>query len=219
MKSGAFVIAAVLLLGPMARAENLPAPASEPAAAREDVARVRESLAFEHVEIAIVKKACAIGTVCTASWRIDSGGRIVHRDGERLYEGTVPADTLAVVAALAVSADVVTELRRPEPCPDRSRVVTEIEVGFVPGLAATTQTGDCTSQGLGNLTSTLRRVAKTMFPASRSSDDLMPQFPQGPPALGLSTPPARHRRPVTAVALASPMRLPGRRIALAAAGS
>jgi hypothetical protein len=209
MKSGAVVVAGVLLVASPAWAEEPAAPA------REDVARVRESLAFEHVQVAIVKKACAIGTVCTASWRIDSGGRLVHRDGERLYEGTVPAETLAAVAAQAVSADVVSELRRPEPCPDRTRVVTEIEVGFVPGLVATTQTGDCTSQGLGNLTSALRRVAKTMFPASRSSDDLMPQFPQGPPALGMS-PPARPR---PATAPASPKRSPGRRIALARAGS
>ena len=209
MNSRPFVIAGLLLAAPLAWAEEPAAPA------RDDVARVRESLAFEHVQVAIVKKACAIGTVCTASWRLDSAGRLVHRDGERLYEATVPTDTLAAVAAQAVSADVVNELRRPEPCPDRTRVVTEIEVGFVPGLVASTQTGDCTSQRLGNLTSTLRRVAKTLFPASRSSDDLMPQFPQGPPALGLARPP-RHR---PATVPASPKQPPGRRIALARAGS
>jgi hypothetical protein len=189
------------------------ARADERQAARDEPAGARESLAFEHIEIGIVKKACAIGSICTASWRVEATGRFVHRDGERLFEGTLPAETLASVAALTVSTDIVSELRRPEPCPDRTKVETEIEVGFVPGLVATAQTGDCTAQRLGTLTSTLRRIAKGLFPSSRSSDDVLPQFPQGPPALGWLTPsrrpgPSRVIAPMhrseTLVALAAP---------------
>jgi hypothetical protein len=170
----------------------------EPVGSREPAAVVRESLAFEHLHVGLVKRACNIGSVCTASWRIEASGHIEHRDGERLFQGTLPSDTLAAVAAMAVSADVVSELRQPDPCPDRTKTYSDIEVGFVPGLAVTAHTGDCNGQHLGALTGAVRQVAKAMFPTSRSSDDLLPELLQGPPQLGR----LRHRHPTGATRLA-----------------
>ena len=160
----------------------------------------RESLAFEHVSLAVVMKACALGSVCTASWRVDASGHVVHRDGERLFEATLPSEALASLAALAVSADIVSEVRRPEPCPDRTKVFSEIEIGFVPGLLVSTHTGDCSGQRLGALTGAIRRTAKALFPTSRSSDDVLPQILNGPPALGQLRPGGvkRPARPVRA---------------------
>jgi hypothetical protein len=184
-RSPAVLLAATLVvLGPSQGVQaQAPVPEAQ-APVPDEAVGARESLAFEHLNFSVVMRACSIGAVCTASWRVDSSGHVSHRDGSRLFEGTLPSDNLAALATMAVSADMLSEIRRPEPCPDRTKVFSDLEVGMVPGLVVTTHTGDCTAQRLGTLTAEVRRLAHALFPASRSSDDVLPQIPKDPPVIG-----------------------------------